>query len=87
MSSSIEPIEYNSRLREITAVLRRHNITKGVTPEKLRLILEDLGPTFIKLWTDHVHAFGYSSEALLRRADAAPVGSDAYAVSGSAGRN
>ena len=49
MSSSIEPIEYNSRLREITAVLRRHNITKGVTPEKLRLILEDLGPTFIKL--------------------------------------
>src|SRR5699024_7544210 len=44
-----EPIEYNSRLREITAVLRRHNITKGVTPEKLRLILEDLGPTFIKL--------------------------------------
>ena len=28
MSSSIEPIEYKSRLREITAVLRRHNITK-----------------------------------------------------------
>lgn len=47
--SSIEPIEYNSRLKEITAVLRRHNITRGVTPKKLRLILEDLGPTFIKL--------------------------------------
>lgn len=47
--STIEPIEYNSRLREITAVLRRHNITRGVTPEKLRAILEDLGPTFIKL--------------------------------------
>ena len=47
--SRIEPIEYNSRLREITAVLRRHNITRGVTPKKLRAILEDLGPTFIKL--------------------------------------
>lgn len=47
--SRIEPIEYNSRLREITAVLRRHNITKGVSPVKLREILEDLGPTFIKL--------------------------------------
>ena len=30
-------------------VLRKHNITRGVSPEKLRLILEDLGPTFIKL--------------------------------------
>lgn len=47
--SNIEPIEYNSRLREITAVLRKHNVTKGITPEKLRLIMEDLGPTFIKL--------------------------------------
>lgn len=41
--------EYRQRLREITEVLRRHGITRGVTPEKLRLILEELGPTFIKL--------------------------------------
>lgn len=41
--------EYRQRLREITDVLRRHGITRGVTPEKLRLILEDLGPTFIKI--------------------------------------
>ena len=47
--SKAEPITYNSRLREITAVLRKHNITRGVTPKKLRAILEDLGPTFIKL--------------------------------------
>lgn len=39
----------NTRLKEIRAVLKKHNITRGVTPEKLRLILEDLGPTFIKL--------------------------------------
>lgn len=44
-----EPKEYKTRLGEITAVLRKHGITRGVTPEKLRLILEDLGPTFIKL--------------------------------------
>ncbi len=47
--SAIESAGYNSRLREITAVLRKHNITRGVTPAKLRAILEDLGPTFIKL--------------------------------------
>ena len=33
----------------MTAVLRKHGITGGLTPEKLRLILEDLGPTYIKL--------------------------------------
>ncbi len=38
-----------SRVREIAAVLRRHRINEGMTPRKLRLILEDLGPTFIKL--------------------------------------
>ncbi|MCD7922527.1 MAG: AarF/UbiB family protein [Clostridiales bacterium] len=37
------------RLREILAVIRKHNIARGVTPEKLRLIMEDLGPTYIKL--------------------------------------
>lgn len=41
--------EYRERLKEITAVLHRHAITRGVSPEKLRLILEDLGPTFIKV--------------------------------------
>ena len=44
-----ESPEYKGRLREMTAVLRKHGITRGVTPEKLRLILEDLGPTYIKL--------------------------------------
>jgi ubiquinone biosynthesis protein len=27
----------------------RHEVIRGVTPEKLRLILEDLGPTFVKI--------------------------------------
>ena len=41
--------ENRTRLREIMAVLARHGIVKGLTPEKLRLIVEDLGPTFVKL--------------------------------------
>ncbi|MGN0204909.1 MAG: ABC1 kinase family protein [Coprococcus sp.] len=40
---------YGERLKEITAVLHKHAISRGVSPEKLRLILEDLGPTYIKL--------------------------------------
>ena len=38
-----------NRLKEMVAVLRKRDIVKGVTPEKLRQILEDLGPTFVKL--------------------------------------
>ena len=38
-----------SRLREILHILRTHDIVRGLTPEKLRDVLEDLGPTFIKL--------------------------------------
>ena len=42
-------IDNRARLQEITAVLRKHHITRGVTPEKLRVILEELGPTYVKL--------------------------------------
>ena len=38
-----------TRLREMVEVLRARDIGHGITPEKLRLILEDLGPTFVKL--------------------------------------
>ena len=38
----------NSRLREIVKILNKHKIVGGLTPLKLRLILEDLGPTYIK---------------------------------------
>ena len=47
--SKEESREYRTRLKEMTAILHRHEISKGISPEKLRLILEDLGPTFIKL--------------------------------------
>lgn len=37
------------RLEEILRVLKKHHITKGLTPVKLREILEDLGPTYVKM--------------------------------------
>ncbi len=43
------PEKNRSRLLEITSILRRHEIFKGITPVRLREILEDLGPTYIKL--------------------------------------
>lgn len=42
--------EYNRRrLKEIMGILARNDITHGITPEKLRKIIEELGPTFVKL--------------------------------------
>ena len=41
--------EGSSRLKEITEILRRNKILRGVTPQKLRVVLEELGPTYIKL--------------------------------------
>ena len=37
------------RFREMIRVLRNRDLMHGVTPEKIRQILEDLGPTFVKL--------------------------------------
>lgn len=36
------------RFREILRILRRHRLTQGLTPAKVRLIFNDLGPTFVK---------------------------------------
>lgn len=38
-----------ARFREILSILKKHKIFHGINPEKVRLILEDLGPTYIKL--------------------------------------
>lgn len=37
------------RFREILSVLSKYEIVKGLTPVKLRLIVEELGPTYVKL--------------------------------------
>ena len=36
------------RFKDILKVLSRHELMRGLNPEKLRRVLEDLGPTFIK---------------------------------------
>lgn len=41
--------ENKSRLKEITDILIRNRINRGMSPQKLRRILEELGPTYIKL--------------------------------------
>ena len=39
----------SARLRELLSVLRRRGVLHGLTPQSLRQILEDLGPTYVKL--------------------------------------
>ena len=39
----------SSRLHEMLSVFRRYHVLKGITPKKLREMLEELGPTFIKI--------------------------------------
>ena len=38
-----------SRLSEIIAVIKKYRLTKDITPENVRLALEELGPTFVKM--------------------------------------
>ena len=38
-SDDREAGQYKSRLREMTSVLHKYEITKGLTPEKLRIFL------------------------------------------------
>lgn len=41
--------DQRKRFAQIIEVLRRNEISKGITPDKLAAIMEELGPTFIKL--------------------------------------
>ncbi len=37
------------RLREIYSVLSKHHVLSGFTPAEFRMVLEDLGPSFVKI--------------------------------------
>lgn len=41
--------KHRGRLREIIKILAKNEMHKGVTPAKVRAVIEDLGPTFVKL--------------------------------------
>ena len=47
--NKIEDAGATARLRGMVGVLRKRDVVRGMTPAKLRLVLEDLGPTFVKL--------------------------------------
>lgn len=38
-----------ARMREILRIIRKHDVRDGVSPAEFRAILEDLGPTFMKI--------------------------------------
>ena len=73
------------RLREISDILRKHHFLKGFAPEEFRAMLEDLGPSFVKIGQNAVHAVGDPSEGVLRRVGEAADGVRAVAVRGHAG--
>lgn len=79
--SKEESREYRARLKEMTGILHRHEISRGISPEKLRLILEDLGPTFIKLGQivsmhSDILPKRYCDELMRLRSEVAPMGFD-----------
>lgn len=47
--SSKESLSSSKRLFQIVGILKKHKLTKGIDPVKLRMILEELGPTFVKI--------------------------------------
>ncbi|MDO5558006.1 MAG: AarF/UbiB family protein [Oscillospiraceae bacterium] len=70
--------ENSKRLQEILSILKKHEIVKGLSPEKLRLILEDFGPTFVKLgqimsMRSDVLPVAYCHELEKLRADVNPL--------------
>jgi len=82
-SNTSEPLEHGkkgskSRLLEILKVLIKHDIAKGITPVKLKLILEDIGPTFVKIgqimsMRQDILPSEYCDELVKLRTDVKPI--------------
>ncbi|NLI21775.1 MAG: AarF/ABC1/UbiB kinase family protein [Clostridiales bacterium] len=69
------------RLREIMRILRKHGLIRGITPEKLRGTVEDLGPTFVKLgqmmsMRQDLLPLAYCEELRRLRSDVKPMPED-----------
>ena len=39
----------SARFKEILEILRKHEVRKGISPQETVALLEDLGPTFVKM--------------------------------------
>ncbi len=73
-----ESLSSSQRLASILRILHKHHITQGMDPIKLREIIEDLGPTFIKigqLMSSRQDMFSkrYCDELIKLRASVAPM--------------
>ncbi len=71
-------IESKSRLIEILGVLHRNKISDGITPEKLRKIFEELGPTYVKIGQimsmhSDILPQAYCDELMSLRSDVPPM--------------
>lgn len=69
------------RLAQIIGILKKHKITNGVDPIKFRHILEDLGPTFVKIGQimsarQDMFSQRYCKELIKLRDNAAPMSMD-----------
>lgn len=49
MKNKHQTLSSKRRLAQIVTILRKHHLAKGIDPVKFRMILEDLGPTFVKI--------------------------------------
>jgi len=66
---------------EIVGILRRHNLIAGMTPPKLRAIIEELGPTYVKLgqmmsMRADILPAAYCEELQKLRSDVSPMSPD-----------
>ncbi|MDD3336675.1 MAG: AarF/UbiB family protein [Eubacteriales bacterium] len=68
-------------MKEIISILSKHNILQGMSPEKLCAIVEELGPTFVKLgqimsMRPDMIPQAYCDELQKLRADVTPMSSE-----------
>lgn len=66
------------RLAQIIGILKKHHLSKGIDPLKFRQILEDLGPTFVKIGQimasrQDMFSERYSKELVKLRDQVAPM--------------
>ncbi len=73
-----ESLSSTRRFSQIIHILKKHKLTQGVDPVKLRLILEDLGPTFVKIGQimssrEDMFSERYCKELMKLRDEVAPL--------------
>lgn len=76
--SSNGSLSSSKRLFQILGILKKHKLTKGIDPVKLRMIIEDLGPTFVKIGQimstrQDMFSQRYCKELIKLRDDVAPM--------------